>query len=103
MFVFFGAADTDQEIELNTSHKMLLATLLTTVTAASQAQNFCVFDPSGTSGDSFSMMKDYSLSATQWGANLTLKAYTDEELVAKDFKSGKCDGYGNHSNSCPSI
>lgn len=52
---------------------------------------FCIFDPSGTSGDSFSMMRDYSLSAKQWGAELTLKAYTDEELVAKDFKSGKCD------------
>lgn len=36
-------------------------------------------------------MKDYALSAKQWGAELTLKAYTDEVLVAKDFKSGKCD------------
>jgi hypothetical protein len=76
---------------LNTRNKMFFAALLATVASTSQAQTFCVFDPSGTSGDSFSMMKDYSLSAKQWGAELTLKAYTDEELVAKDFKSGKCD------------
>ncbi|MBC7751833.1 MAG: hypothetical protein H7Z73_08965 [Candidatus Saccharibacteria bacterium] len=76
---------------MNTSHRMLFAAILTTVTAVSHAQTFCIFDPSGTQGDSFSMMKDYSLSAKEWGAELTLKAYTDEVLVAKDFKSGKCD------------
>lgn len=91
MIVFVKTTGTNKEIRLNTRNKMFFAALLATVASVSQAQTFCIFDPSGTSGDSFSMMRDYSLSAKQWGAELTLKAYTDEELVAKDFKSGKCD------------
>ena len=79
------------EFKMIKTKKFFFTAVLTTVAATSHAQTFCVFDPSGTSGDSFSMMKDYALSAKQWGAELTLKAYTDEELVAKDFKSGKCD------------
>ncbi|GAC1373167.1 MAG: putative multidrug efflux protein AdeT1 [Aquirhabdus sp.] len=77
---------------MNTSNKILLAAvLLATVTATSQAQTFCVFDPSGTQGDSYTMMKDYSLIAKGWGAEPSLKAYQDEAILAKDFKSGKCD------------
>jgi hypothetical protein len=58
---------------------------------AAHAQTYCVFDPSGAQGDSFQIMKDYSIAAKQWGADLTLKAYRDEEQIFKDFKSGKCD------------
>lgn len=76
---------------MNTKSKILIAATLSALANASYAQTFCVFDPSGTQGDSFSMMQDYSLSAKQWGANITLKAYADEALVAKDFKAGRCD------------
>lgn len=91
MFVFLETTYIDKEFELNTSNIMLLAALLTAVTTASQAQTFCVFDPSGTQGDSFTMMKDYTLVARGWGADPTLKAYQDEAILVKDFKSGKCD------------
>lgn len=79
------------EIELNTRNKMFFAAILSFAATTSQAQTYCVFDPSGTQGDSFTFMKDYALAAKQWGADITLKAYTDEALVVKDFKSGKCD------------
>jgi len=51
---------------MNTKVKILIAATLSILANASHAQIFCVFDPSGTQGDSFSMMKDYSLSAKQW-------------------------------------
>ncbi len=76
---------------MNTKSKIFIAATLSALANASHAQTFCVFDPSGTQGDSFSMMQDYSLNAKQWGASLTLKAYSDEALATKDFKSGKCD------------
>ena len=62
-----------------------------TLSNTAQAQTFCVFDLLGTAGDSYSLMKDYALSAKGWGADLQLKAYTDERVAAEDFKAGKCD------------
>ncbi len=61
-------------------------------TGSAQAQTLCVFDLLGSAGDSYAMMKDYALAAKQWGANVTLKPYTDERVAAEDFKAGKCDG-----------
>ena len=55
-------------------------------------QTFCVFDLVGTQGDVYALMKDYQLAAKQWGADLELKAYTDERVLTEDFKAGKCDG-----------
>lgn len=60
--------------------------------AAAPTQIMCVFDITGAQGDNFAMMKDYALAAKQWGANLTLKAYTDERVASEDFKAGQCDG-----------
>lgn len=60
--------------------------------AASGTQTICVFDPAGTQGDAFSMMKDFQLQATRWGAKVELRAYVDERVVAEDFKAGQCDG-----------
>ncbi len=58
---------------------------------AQAAQTACVFDLLGTAGDSYTMMKDYALAAKGWGADLQLKAYTDERVAAEDFKAGQCD------------
>lgn len=69
------------------------ATLLGTITTTLQAkQQFCVFDLVGTQGDVYALMKDYSLAAKGWGADIELKAYTDERVLTEDFKAGKCDG-----------
>jgi ABC-type amino acid transport substrate-binding protein len=54
-------------------------------------QTLCVFDLLGTGGDVYAMMKDYSLAAAKWGADVDLKPYTDERIAAEDFKAGQCD------------
>ncbi|GAC1373169.1 MAG: putative multidrug efflux protein AdeT1 [Aquirhabdus sp.] len=69
--------------------KMFIAVALSTITTSSFAQNLCVFDPLGTSGDIYSMMKDYALAAKQWGADITLKPYTDELAAAEAFKDSR--------------
>ncbi len=69
----------------------LTATLLLSNTAQAK-QSFCVFDLVGTAGDVYALMKDYSLAAKGWGADIELKPYTDERVAAEDFKAGKCDG-----------
>jgi hypothetical protein len=67
-----------------------------TVSAAAVAVEptrvICVFDPVGTQGDAFSMMKDFKLIVSRWGVNVDLRAYTDERVAAEDFKAGQCDG-----------
>ena len=61
-------------------------------TAAEAKQKMCVFDLLGTQGDVYALMKDYALMANKWGADIELKPYTDERIVAEDFKAGQCDG-----------
>lgn len=70
----------------------LVALLAAAPVQAKDTQSICVFDPAGTQGDAFSMMKDFQLEATRWGAKVELKAYVDERVVAEDFKAGQCDG-----------
>ncbi len=59
--------------------------------AAGVSKTLCVFDPSGSNGQVFQLMKDYKLEAVAWGVDFDLKPYTDEKLAADDFKAGKCD------------
>lgn len=78
---------------MNTLLKLALAVIATTCFQTTQAkQIFCVFDLVGTQGDVFALMKDYQLASKQWGADIELKAYTDERVLTEDFKAGKCDG-----------
>lgn len=57
-------------------------------------RNFCVFDPLGAQGPVFAAMRDYQSQALSWGAELKLKAYTNEAVVVADFNSGHCDAMG---------
>lgn len=70
----------------------LLTTGVIFSTAAEAKQKVCVFDLLGTQGDVYALMKDYALMASKWGADIELKPYTDERIVAEDFKAGQCDG-----------
>lgn len=72
---------------------LAVASLMSLSTAAMAAsQRLCVFDPVGTQGEAFNLMKDFRLTAAKWGVSLELKAYTDERVAAEDFKAGQCDG-----------
>ncbi|MEO6698548.1 MAG: putative solute-binding protein, partial [Paraperlucidibaca sp.] len=72
----------------------VLAVAALSAGAPVQAQTFCMYDPVGAQGAAFALAKDYALAAKKWGANLELKAYTDERVAAEDFKAGQCDGVG---------
>lgn len=69
-----------------------LAALFSVTPVVAASQKICVYDPVGTQGEAFNMMKDFKLTAAKWGADLELKAYTDERVAAEDFKAGQCDG-----------
>lgn len=78
---------------MNTTMKLIVAGTLTAIAmSSSYAQTICVFDPLGSQGDNYSLMKDYAVAAKQWGADISLKPYADEKVATADYKSGKCDG-----------
>jgi len=69
------------------------AALITAAGTASAAkQKVCVYDVLGAGGDVFNMSKDWVLDSAKAGADIELKAYTDERVAAEDFKTGQCDG-----------
>lgn len=67
-------------------------TTLLSIINQSHAQDICVWDVMGASGDSYALMKDFVVAARGTGANLNLIAYSDESKALADFKAGKCDG-----------
>ncbi len=69
----------------------IAATGLFSSTAA-QAETLCVYDPAGKAGDYYKLLSEYQLEAAGWGANIEIKAYTDEQTAAKDYEAGNCDG-----------
>ncbi|MCE2680266.1 MAG: DUF6091 family protein [Burkholderiales bacterium] len=81
--------------ELNRGTRIVLAAV--SLFAASNAafaakQKVCVYDILGAGGDVFNMSKDWALDSAKNGADIELKAYTDERVAAEDFKTGQCDG-----------
>lgn len=70
---------------------LLMSTLLNTASAANVEKIFCVFDIAGASGDLFPIMSDYAAKAASWGVTFKLKAYSSEDDILRDFRSGKCD------------
>ncbi len=71
---------------------LFLLALLFSQSVLSAPLKVCVYDPSGANGDIFTMMKEYAVSATEWGAEIQLKPYTDEKIAAEDFKAKQCAG-----------
>lgn len=58
---------------------------------AAAPANVCVWDPIGAAGPLFEAAKSYALAAQKMGADLKLKAYTDERVASEDFRVGQCD------------
>lgn len=54
-------------------------------------RSFCVFDPIGSNGPLFNVMKSARPTAMGWGVDLEMRAYTDEKIAAEEFKAGQCD------------
>ncbi len=70
----------------------LLVCVATPSALAAQPRVICVFDPAGRSGIYFGLMSRYATEASQWGIEVALKPYTDEETAANDYQAGVCDG-----------
>lgn len=79
--------------------KIAIAALLAVMSfqaahAAGPKLTLCVYDPLGARGDAFGYAKDYVLQMPRFGITnpVELKAYTNEAIIAEDFKVGQCDG-----------
>lgn len=70
----------------------IAAMTLAPLAGALEERSICIYDPLGSSGPMFSLMKDYREFAQGEGVNLTLHAYTDEKIASDDFKAQQCDG-----------
>lgn len=68
--------------------------LAATTAQASDKLSLCIYDPLGTRGDAYAYAKDYVLKLPTFGLKkpVELKVYTNEQVVAEDFKAGICDG-----------
>lgn len=60
--------------------------------SAACAQTICVFDMAGAQGPLMTAMREYTLAAKSWQADIKLRAYVDERVAAEDFKAGQCEG-----------
>ena len=69
-----------------------LTGLMASTPALAETRSLCVFDPGGKSGDYYALLEEFSIEASGWGVDISLKAYTDEETAAKDYEAGQCDG-----------
>lgn len=79
---------------MKTSLRLLAACALATLSLpVLAAQRFCVFDFLGTSGDAYSMSKDYALAMQRYNVDVELKAYSNEAVATEDFRTGSCDAF----------
>ena len=60
-------------------------------TQAAAPQRLCVYDMVGTSGDQYTMTRDYVVAMQRHGVSLQMKGYTDERVAVEDFRTGQCD------------
>ena len=67
------------------------------------SRGYFVYDPAGKAGDYYRVLSDYKLEASNWGVELEIKAYTDEETAAKDYEAGQCDGGLSHGRTLATI
>jgi hypothetical protein len=83
---------------MNTMIRGLVATitlgcaLMAPSLAAAETRTICIYDPAGKSGEFYRIADDFTVQAKLWGADVTVQPYTDEEVAAKDYETGKCDG-----------
>lgn len=79
-------------------HKPLKAVAVAAALCASShafaetvTRSLCIYDPIGANGFVYQSFQDYITQALSWGVKFEPKPYTDEDVAASDFKSGKCD------------
>lgn len=73
------------------THRLLLTLALLCSSTVASSQTVCVFSLIGAQGEMWELMKDYSITAKEWGEDITLRVFTDERIGAEDLKAGHCD------------
>lgn len=68
-----------------------LALAGTATTADAAKVRLCVYDPSGVGGEGYRAAMDYRLEMAQYGADIELKAYTNERVAVEDFRTDQCE------------
>jgi hypothetical protein len=61
--------------------------------SAQAAQKMCMFDPMGTQGYLYNMMKDYVVAMQRTGVFFEIKAFTNEAIAVEEFRVGQCDAF----------
>lgn len=75
--------------------KIIALVTMICITSFAQAKGdktICIFDPVGTTGPIYNLVKDYRQFALEQGGEVKMHAYTDEKIASDDFKAGQCDG-----------
>lgn len=70
---------------------LMTASVFAATEAVAEKKTLCVFDPLGSAGDGFNVMKDYAIEMKGQGVDFELKPYTDEGVAMGDFLSKKCN------------
>ena len=77
---------------MKSASRFATACLLAALSCSAQAtQKLCVFDFLGTSGDMYSMSKDYVLAMQHYGADFELRGFVNEAQATEEFRNGNCD------------
>jgi Family of unknown function (DUF6091) len=74
--------------------RLLILPLLLAGGASSAKQTICVYDPTGTQGFIYNMMRDYVVAMQRYGADIDIKAYSNEAIAVDDYRAKQCDGFG---------
>ncbi|MFE8070937.1 DUF6091 family protein [Marinobacteraceae bacterium S3BR75-40.1] len=72
----------------------LILPLMPSAQASGQSaidRKLCLWDPVGRNGPVYNNAKSLKLESLNWGVNLHLEAYTDEQVASNDFLTGHCD------------
>lgn len=74
--------------------RLLILPMLFASGAIAAKQVICVYDPTGTQGFVYNMMRDYVVAMQRYGADIEVKAYSNEAIAVDDYRSKQCDGFG---------
>jgi hypothetical protein len=71
---------------------MISLACMPALAAAQSPLRFCVFDPSGATGDLYALSKPYIDEVTHLAGPVDVQVYTSERVAEEDFRAGQCDG-----------
>jgi len=74
--------------------RLFILSLLTMSSGAFAKQVICVYDPTGTQGFLYNLMRDYVIAMQRNNVDIEIKAYNNESITVDDYRAKQCDGFG---------